>query len=187
MSTTMTATSKSTARAPSYSTAASTSTLNSSTTTATPSLATTVTTTRVRFDAECVLIPDVPFASSKRPRMLTKSYSLPLWRKQRPQREEEQEHVVLKVALPRCVGTPFPFLRCTLLHALHLPGSRDSTQLRFIHFVSLALLRGVYFHPFIPPIPSLPSSSPLPHPHTIPVCAAPSSRESGAMPIPRIR
>ncbi|KAJ7751928.1 hypothetical protein DFH07DRAFT_960760 [Mycena maculata] len=55
-------------------------------------------TTRVRFDAECVLIPDVPWGG-KRPRMLTKSYSLPLWRKHR---EEEQR--VLKVALPRHHG-----------------------------------------------------------------------------------
>ncbi|KAJ6605265.1 hypothetical protein DFH09DRAFT_1300001 [Mycena vulgaris] len=49
-------------------------------------------TTRVRFDAECTLIPDMPF--SKRPKMVTKSYSLPLWRKPR------DEQVVLKVALP---------------------------------------------------------------------------------------
>ncbi|KAJ7638045.1 hypothetical protein B0H17DRAFT_1216899 [Mycena rosella] len=76
MSTTMTATNTSTARAPSSPTTASS--------TSTPNIATTATAT-----------------TPTRPRMLTESYSLRLWRKQRPQREEEQEHVVLKVALPR--------------------------------------------------------------------------------------
>jgi hypothetical protein len=53
----------------------------------------------VRFDAECVLIPDLGAgAGSKRPRMVTKSYSLPLWKK-----SSKEEDVVLKVALPRWV------------------------------------------------------------------------------------
>ncbi|KAJ6505886.1 hypothetical protein C8R47DRAFT_138438 [Mycena vitilis] len=58
---------------------------------------------RVRFDAECVLIPDLGLgAGSKRPRMVTKSYSLPLWRKAGHSEEEDAHaHVVLKVALPR--------------------------------------------------------------------------------------
>ncbi|THH31572.1 hypothetical protein EUX98_g2605 [Antrodiella citrinella] len=38
---------------------------------------------RVRFDSECVLIPE-PVAPSRMPRLLMKSYSLPLWRKKAP-------------------------------------------------------------------------------------------------------
>ncbi|KAJ7030233.1 hypothetical protein C8F04DRAFT_737731 [Mycena alexandri] len=64
---------------------------------------------RVRFDASCILIPEssLLFAGggSKRPRMVTKSYSLPLWKKQKRGEDmedgEESAHVVLKVALPR--------------------------------------------------------------------------------------
>ncbi|KAJ7159652.1 hypothetical protein C8R46DRAFT_1287102 [Mycena filopes] len=68
---------------------------------------------RVRFDASCVLIPSGSLdGASKRPRMVTKSYSLPLWKKSSQKssshsrdREEDaerghHEHVVLKVALP---------------------------------------------------------------------------------------
>ncbi|KAJ7025026.1 hypothetical protein C8F04DRAFT_1129813 [Mycena alexandri] len=63
---------------------------------------------RVRFDASCILIPEssLLFAGggSKRPRMVTKSYSLPLWKKQKrgedTEDREESAHVVLKVALP---------------------------------------------------------------------------------------
>ncbi|KAF8170396.1 hypothetical protein BJ912DRAFT_150575 [Pholiota molesta] len=35
----------------------------------------------VRFDSECVLIPDLPTAPAKFPLVLTRSYSLPLWKK----------------------------------------------------------------------------------------------------------
>ncbi|KAF7367743.1 hypothetical protein MSAN_00838200 [Mycena sanguinolenta] len=56
----------------------------------------TTTVSRVRFDAECILIPELGYSySSKRPRMVTKSYSLPLWKRGR-----DEEDVVLKVALP---------------------------------------------------------------------------------------
>ncbi|KAJ7606019.1 hypothetical protein FB45DRAFT_941556 [Roridomyces roridus] len=55
-------------------------------------------TTRVRFDAECVLIPDAP-AAKHRPRLVTKSYSLPLWRR-RANSEDDGEQRVIKVALP---------------------------------------------------------------------------------------
>ncbi|KAJ7806699.1 hypothetical protein B0H14DRAFT_2875207, partial [Mycena olivaceomarginata] len=66
-------------------------------TTPTPTTPTTAKPARVRFDAECVLIPDLGGgAGSKRPRMVTKSYSLPLWKK-----SSKEEDVVLKVALPR--------------------------------------------------------------------------------------
>ncbi|KAJ7030230.1 hypothetical protein C8F04DRAFT_1114424, partial [Mycena alexandri] len=67
-------------------------------------------TARVRFDASCILIPEsssLIFAGggSKRPRMVTKSYSLPLRKKQKRGEDmddgEESAHVVLKVALPR--------------------------------------------------------------------------------------
>ncbi|TFK38735.1 hypothetical protein BDQ12DRAFT_665976 [Crucibulum laeve] len=62
----------------------------------------------VRFDSECVLIPD--HSRSKRPRVLTKSYSLPLWKRKAQQTSDseggedvlaspvaEETHVVLKV------------------------------------------------------------------------------------------
>lgn len=71
----------------------------------------------VRFDAECVLIPDSePW--SKRPRLLTKSYSLPLWRRKAQQLSDseggddtttavppspEETHVVLKLPIPTYV------------------------------------------------------------------------------------
>lgn len=38
---------------------------------------------RVRFDTECVLIPEA-ISPSRMPRLLKKSYSLPLWRKKPP-------------------------------------------------------------------------------------------------------
>ncbi|KAJ6505563.1 hypothetical protein C8R45DRAFT_973123, partial [Mycena sanguinolenta] len=55
---------------------------------------------RVRFDAECILIPELGYSyGTKRPRMVTKSYSLPLWKRGGRDGKEEEE-VVLKVALP---------------------------------------------------------------------------------------
>ncbi|KAK7065005.1 hypothetical protein R3P38DRAFT_63466 [Favolaschia claudopus] len=79
-----------------------TSALTSTTTTTTKAAA------RVRFDAECILIPDLSSTGTRRPRMVTKSYSLPLWKKTTTSsgREEVAEegasaHVMLKVALPR--------------------------------------------------------------------------------------
>lgn len=67
----------------------------------------------VRFDNECVLIPD----RSKRPRMLSKSYSLPLWKKKQSHTSDsdtevvspslassDDARVVLKVPIPRYVG-----------------------------------------------------------------------------------
>ncbi|KAF9466927.1 hypothetical protein BDZ94DRAFT_1233470 [Collybia nuda] len=67
----------------------------------------------VRFDDECVLIPD----RSKRPKMVSKSYSLPLWKKKQshtsdsdtevaspslgPSSSVEDARVVLKVPIPR--------------------------------------------------------------------------------------
>ena len=65
---------------------------------------------KVRFDQDCVLIPD-PIPSSRLPRLVTKSYSLPLWkRKQREpsivsdtEDDTNDEHVVFKVSVPRSV------------------------------------------------------------------------------------
>ncbi|KAJ6505554.1 hypothetical protein C8R45DRAFT_973101, partial [Mycena sanguinolenta] len=59
---------------------------------------------RVRFDAECILIPELGYSyGTKRPRMVTKSYSLPLWK--RGGRDGKAEVVLLsKVALPTVRG-----------------------------------------------------------------------------------
>ena len=69
-------------------------------------------TQRVRFDADCVLIPD-PSPVSRLPRLVTKSYAVPLWRKRNASQENslseseadarDDEHVVLKVSVPRRV------------------------------------------------------------------------------------
>ncbi|KAJ6505567.1 hypothetical protein C8R45DRAFT_973134 [Mycena sanguinolenta] len=57
---------------------------------------------RVRFDAECILIPELGYSyGTKRSRMVTKSYSLPLWKRGG---RDGKEDVVLKVALPRMHG-----------------------------------------------------------------------------------
>lgn len=66
----------------------------------------------VRFDNECILIPD----RSKRPGMLSKSYSLPLWKKKHSHTSDSDTEVVsptlgaaddarvmLKVPIPRYV------------------------------------------------------------------------------------
>ena len=63
----------------------------------------------VRFDNECVLIPESPSLKTKRPMILTKSYSLPLWKKRASgsnvalsDTELDQDvQVVLKVPVPR--------------------------------------------------------------------------------------
>jgi hypothetical protein len=65
----------------------------------------------VRFDNECVLIPESALGS-KRPKLVTKSYSLPLWKKRSPQGANgsdmeldvnDESHVVIKVLVPRYV------------------------------------------------------------------------------------
>ncbi|KAF8193494.1 hypothetical protein K438DRAFT_1969398 [Mycena galopus ATCC 62051] len=76
--------------------------LSTSSSMVSPSISTSTSTStapRVRFDAECVLIPELGSFNPKRPRMVTKSYSLPLWKKN-TRDEEDEQHVVLKVALP---------------------------------------------------------------------------------------
>lgn len=64
----------------------------------------------VRFDNECVLIPESPSLKHKRPMILTKSYSLPLWKKRASNGPpsavsdtelDEDVQVVLKVPVPR--------------------------------------------------------------------------------------
>ncbi|KAI0735749.1 hypothetical protein C8Q76DRAFT_612087 [Earliella scabrosa] len=66
-------------------------------------------TPKVRFDQECVLIPD-PLPMSRMPRLVTKSYSLPLWKRKRSpsvvsESEDEplEDHVVFKVSVPSIV------------------------------------------------------------------------------------
>lgn len=65
---------------------------------------------RVRFEADCVLIPD-PSPVSRMPRLVTKSYAVPLWRKRNQSQEpfslsdsetetRDDGHVVLKVSVP---------------------------------------------------------------------------------------
>ncbi|KAH9927423.1 uncharacterized protein BXZ73DRAFT_90706 [Epithele typhae] len=59
---------------------------------------------KVRFDQECVLIPD-PSPVSRLPRFVTKSYSLPLWKRKRdPSVDSEddlpEDHVTFKVSVP---------------------------------------------------------------------------------------
>ncbi|KAH9947361.1 hypothetical protein B0H21DRAFT_789958 [Amylocystis lapponica] len=67
---------------------------------------------RVRFDEKCVLIPE-PVSPSRMPRLVRKSYSLPLWKRkpQEPSSDMEpdmspkaDEHVVLKLSVPSLVS-----------------------------------------------------------------------------------
>ncbi|KAJ7449442.1 hypothetical protein B0H11DRAFT_2247182 [Mycena galericulata] len=106
-------------------TATTTTTTTPTTTTTTTSIPPTSTppmarpsTTRVRFDAECVLIPDV--LPSKRPRMLTKSYSLPLWRRRDRDRDDEEQRVI-RVALPRWVPCAFVCVHSFARSFVHSP------------------------------------------------------------------
>ncbi|KAG9307952.1 hypothetical protein JVU11DRAFT_12827 [Chiua virens] len=98
----------------------------------------------VRFETQCVIIPDSP-SRPRRPRVVTKSYALPLW-KRRPSTspsapatspliatdisgEENQSHLVLRVPLPTLSLEPrsptrtvdcAPLPPC-LVHRPHLP------------------------------------------------------------------
>jgi hypothetical protein len=63
----------------------------------------------VHFDNECVIIPE-PERRRARPKITTKSYSLPLWKRRvssgvQQQAEELdapiEDHIVVKVPLPR--------------------------------------------------------------------------------------
>ncbi|KAF8144416.1 hypothetical protein K438DRAFT_1992874 [Mycena galopus ATCC 62051] len=78
--------------------------LSTSPSMASPSIFTSTSTStapRVRFDAECVRIPELGSFNPKRPRIVTKSYSLPLWKNTRD--KEDEQHVVLKAAVSRWV------------------------------------------------------------------------------------
>lgn len=69
----------------------------------------------VRFETQCVVIPDLAHRS-RRPRVVTKSYTLPLWKRRTSSPcptsvppedvfpEENQSHVVLRVPLPTYVS-----------------------------------------------------------------------------------
>ncbi|KAI0638920.1 hypothetical protein C8Q77DRAFT_1078386 [Trametes polyzona] len=100
---------------------------------------------KVRFDEDCVLIPD-PVPTSRLPRLVTKSYSLPLW-KRKPARDpsvvsdtEEDandDHVVFKVSVPslttkarspsRGDAPHRPLVPC-LVHSPHPSASTDSAS-----------------------------------------------------------
>ena len=69
----------------------------------------------VQFDDTCVLIPD-PVVQSRIPRLIKKSYSLPLWRKRSPSHEaegpgqlasspEDKSGMSITVSVPRFVPT----------------------------------------------------------------------------------
>ncbi|KAJ7088401.1 hypothetical protein B0H15DRAFT_289918 [Mycena belliarum] len=143
--------------------------------TATP--ATPTHTTRVRFDAECILIPDTPHA--KRPRLLTKSYSLPLWRKGRAHREEDEAHVVLKVALPSFKSKSRTTSRSPppVAHAVPscLRASPSFTSPSFSPSASAPLSLTIPLYP-LAPTPSTPlsasTSSPAPAPPTLSTISA---------------
>ncbi|KAF8164493.1 hypothetical protein K438DRAFT_1984640 [Mycena galopus ATCC 62051] len=93
--------------------------LSTSSSMASPSISTSTSTTsaaRVRFDAECVLIPELGSFNPKRPRMVTKSYSLPLWKKN-TRDEEDEQHVVLKLQIQK-------ILTLARTQRLALPASR---------------------------------------------------------------
>ncbi|KDQ52965.1 hypothetical protein JAAARDRAFT_61551 [Jaapia argillacea MUCL 33604] len=102
----------------------------------------------VRFDSDCVLIPEAP-PRSRRPRIVMKSYSLPLWNRNKLSDAAEVEphdegHVLFKVSVPRiitksprpgqlseCSSPPMP--PC-LVH--HEPGSPRSPPARHIRRTS---------------------------------------------------
>ncbi|OSD05751.1 hypothetical protein PYCCODRAFT_1405602 [Trametes coccinea BRFM310] len=70
-------------------------------------------TPKVRFDQDCVLIPD-PVPSSRLPRLVTKSYSLPLWKRKHrdppvvsdSEEDLNDDHVVFKVSVPSLTIKP---------------------------------------------------------------------------------
>ncbi|KAI9059549.1 hypothetical protein FKP32DRAFT_1679629 [Trametes sanguinea] len=70
-------------------------------------------TPKVRFDQDCVLIPD-PAPSSRLPRLVTKSYSLPLWKRKHrdppvvsdTEEDVNDDHVVFKVSVPSLTIKP---------------------------------------------------------------------------------
>lgn len=70
---------------------------------------------RVRFDEQCVLIPD-PVTPSRMPRFLRKSYTLPLWKRkaQEPHYDvesemfpKEDEQFASKASVPRFIARPW--------------------------------------------------------------------------------
>lgn len=79
----------------------------------------------VRFDNECVLIPKTSLTRSKMPVVLTKSYSLPLWKRRSHQfsdsdvedpagssaqpQSSEDNRVTLKVIIPTFVNSSILF------------------------------------------------------------------------------
>ncbi|KAI5997830.1 hypothetical protein F5J12DRAFT_850638 [Pisolithus orientalis] len=79
----------------------------------------------VRFDSQCVVIPELS-PRSRRPRLVTKTYSVPLWKRRgstsgssgpdssrQPACPEVDKHVVLKLSLPRLQTRMQSPTRCT--------------------------------------------------------------------------
>jgi hypothetical protein len=107
--------------------------------------------------------------------MVTKSYSLPLWRKASGGGGGdggEEEHVVLKVALPRFVCSLFIFI--SLFISLSLSLFLFGFPFRYSFFIHFS-----YHHPFLPPSslaladPITPPIHPIhpvhAHPHRSPI------------------
>ncbi|KAL7285870.1 hypothetical protein ACG7TL_000981 [Trametes sanguinea] len=102
-------------------------------------------TPKVRFDQDCVLIPD-PVPSSRLPRLVTKSYSLPLWKRKHrdppvvsdSEEDLNDDHVVFKVSVPRSVSsvstqpvqrpTRLLFHHCSLTIKPRSPSRGDAAQ-----------------------------------------------------------
>ncbi|KAI0367470.1 hypothetical protein BV20DRAFT_1000390 [Pilatotrama ljubarskyi] len=103
-------------------------------------------TPKVRFDQDCILIPD-PLPTPRLPRLVTKSYSLPLWK--RKQREQSvlsdsdddpspDDHVVFKLSVPSLTtrlrspsradsAAPRPLVPC-IVHPAHPPPATASSS-----------------------------------------------------------
>ncbi|KAI0761644.1 hypothetical protein BD413DRAFT_237668 [Trametes elegans] len=105
-------------------------------------------TPKVRFDEDCVLIPD-PVPHSRLPRLVTKSYSLPLWKRKNssllsededePQAPGADDHVVFKVSVPSLTtkarspsrdAAHRPLVSC-LVHHPHEPSPAGSSTSSF--------------------------------------------------------
>lgn len=120
----------------------------------------------VRFEPQCVVIPD-PAHRSRRPRVVTKSYALPLWkRRTSPARpcppedaplEENQSHLVLRVPLPTHVSSsPVDILAA---HTDSAPVFRADLTRRPAQLTTLLsrLVSYIVLSRFlIPPVPALP-------------------------------
>ncbi|KAJ3485814.1 hypothetical protein NLI96_g4679 [Meripilus lineatus] len=85
---------------------------------------------KVRFDDQCILIPD-PVIHSRMPRLVKKSYSLPLWRRRSSPTSSpplgegngtpaspEENHLIFTLPVPRFVDSHNP--SSETIHSFHL-------------------------------------------------------------------